>query len=148
MLKLKFIFTVLLALAITFLLIPTPKLSAVFDPLEEACKGTAITSPACQQKRNQENEGNPNPVAGPNGIIQKAADIMAIVAGAAAVIIIIISGLMFVTAGGAVGGQRAGDNPTRAKNARATLTYALVGLAVIALAWSFITFITHQVVKT
>lgn len=141
-LKLIFIFVVAFAALLTL----APKLSA-FDPLEEACKGGAI-SPACQQSQKQETQGNPNPIAGPNGIIQTAANIIALVAGVAAVIIIIISGLMFVTAGGSIGGQRAGDSPTRAKNARAALIHALLGLVVIALAWSLITFVTHRVITT
>jgi len=119
---------------------------AQFDPFEDVCTGSAASSPTCQQKKAQEAAGT-NPVAGPGGIISDAANIIALVGGIAAVIIIIISGFVFVTAGGAIGGQRAGDSPTRAKNARTVLVGAVIGLVVIALGWSITTFIINTVIK-
>lgn len=119
---------------------------AQYDPFEDVCTGSAASSPTCQQKKAQEAAGT-NPVAGPGGIISDAANIIALVGGIAAVIIIIISGFVFVTAGGAIGGQRAGDSPTRAKNARTVLVGAVIGLVVIALGWSITTFIINTVIK-
>jgi len=140
---------------------------AQYDPFEDVCTGSAASSPTCQQKKAQEAAGT-NPVAGPGGIISDAANIIALVGGIAAVIIIIISGFVFVTAGVGVndgsggstprvpvqdvvadedGGQRAGDSPTRAKNARTVLVGAVIGLVVIALGWSITTFIINTVIK-
>ena len=119
---------------------------AQYDPFEDVCTGSAASSPTCQQKKAQEAAGT-NPVAGPGGIISDAANIIALVGGIDAVIIIIISGFVFVTAGGAIGGQRAGDSPTRAKNARTVLVGAVIGLVVIALGWSITTFIINTVIK-
>lgn len=78
--------------------------------------------------------------------ISTAANILAALAGIAAVVMIIISGLMFVTAGGATPGQRSGD-PNRVKTARATLTAAIIGLVVIALAWTITRFILDRVIQ-
>ena len=123
--------------------------TGAFSLFGDACKpgNGASQGPVCQQNDKQKKAGT-NPVAGPNGIINSAVNIIAVGAGVAAVIIIIISGFMFVTAGGNIGGQRAGDNPSRAKNARAALIGAVIGLAIIALAWTIITYVTHNVIKT
>ena len=69
------------------------------NPLEDACDSTAKAkaSPLCQQAELQLKE---DPIAGTNGIISRAADIIAIVAALAAVINIIIGAFEFVTAGG------------------------------------------------
>jgi hypothetical protein len=115
---------------------------AQFNPLSEVCK-KAPSSPACQQNASQNGTKN-NPTI---KIIRTAANIIAVIAGIGAVIMIIISGFMFVTAGGGIGGQRASD-PNRAKGARATLTGALIGLVIIALAWTIVTFVTDKLVKT
>jgi hypothetical protein len=100
-------------------------------------------SPTCKQNAAQ-NGSTTNPAV---HIIQTAANILATVGGIGAVIVIIISGFMFVTAGGGVGGQRSTD-PSKAKNARAALTGAVIGLVIIALAWTIITFVTDKLVKT
>lgn len=113
-----------------------------FNPLGSACKN-APSNPACQQN-GQQNGSTTNPTV---DIIQTAANLIAVIGGISAVIIIIISGFMFVTAGGGVGGQRSSD-PSRAKNARAALTGAVIGLVIIALAWTIITFVTDKLVKT
>lgn len=111
---------------------------------EGACVGLAADSPVCQQKKEQADKPagkDKNPVV---RVINTATNILALVAGVGAVIIIIYSGFVFVTAGGALGGQRSGDNPTRARQARSSLTGALIGLIIVALAWSIITFFTNR----
>jgi hypothetical protein len=110
-----------------------------------ACVGKAASSPACVQAKAQDTN-NPNPVAGPNGIINTAANIIALVAGIGSVIVIIISGFMFVTAGGAAPGQRSTD-PNRLKTARSALSGAIVGLIIVALAWSIVRFVTNWVIQ-
>ena len=104
----------------------------------------APDSEVCKEFQSQ---GIDDPISGPGGVINTAASIIAIIGGIAAVIIIIISGLMFVTAGGAAAGQRAGDNPNRAKKAQAALTGAVIGLVVIALAWAITRFIVDRVIQ-
>jgi hypothetical protein len=118
--------------------------AAPFNPLGDPCStAPASSSPACQQNAKQ-NGSTTNPTV---DIIKTAANLIAAVGGISAVIVIIISGFMFVTAGGGVGGQRSSD-PSRAKNARAALTGALIGLVIIALAWTIVTFVADKFVKT
>lgn len=112
--------------------------------VEGTCAGLEKTSPVCQQKKEQAArpaDKDKNPVV---RVINTATNILALVAGIGAVIIIIYSGFVFVTAGGALGGQRSGDNPTRARQARSSLIGALIGLIIVALAWSIITFFTNR----
>jgi hypothetical protein len=118
--------------------------ASAFNPLGEACKtGDASTSPTCAQNAAQ-NTSKTNPTI---RIIRTAANILAVVAGVAGVIIVIYSGFMFVTAGGAAPGQRSGD-PNRIKSARAALTGAIIGLVIIALAWTIVAFVTDRLVNT
>jgi hypothetical protein len=97
-------------------------------------------APTCKQAKNQ---GTKNPVI---STIRTASNILAVVAGVAAVVMIMISGFRFITAGGVTPGQRGGD-PNNVKTARATLLYSVVGLVVIALAWTIVRFITDRVLK-
>jgi hypothetical protein len=112
--------------------------AAAYNPFGGVCKN-APQSPACQQNASQNNKPT-NPVV---NIIHTAADLIAAVAGVAAVIVIIISGFQFVTAGGASPGQRSGD-PNKIKSARAALTGAIIGLVVVVLAWTLVTFVTDR----
>jgi hypothetical protein len=116
--------------------------AATYNPLSSACQGKAASSPACQQNAAQQASGN-NPVV---DRIHTAADLLAIVSGIAAVVVIIYSGFVFATAGGSIGGQRSGDS-NRAKQARAMLTGGIVGLIIVALAWSIVTFLTDKVIQ-
>lgn len=103
------------------------------------------TPPACQQAQN-EGGANNNRITGPKNVINTAANILALITGVGAVIMIIISGFKFVTAGGAAPGQRSGD-PNAIKSARNTLTAAIIGLFVVALAWTIIRFATDKLIQ-
>lgn len=137
----KYLFIVLSTAFFLFL----PVRAHAFDPFGTSCQGQALNSSVCKDSQKQ---GDKNPIAGPNGVVQRAADLIAVIGGIAAVITIIVSGIMFTTAGGAAAGQRAGDNPTKAKNARATLTNALIGLIIIALAWAIVSFVVQKVISS
>jgi hypothetical protein len=128
-------------LALSLLGLPA---AAQFNPVGSACQDPiAKTSPTCQQNQTQ-NGKKTNPAI---DIIRTATNIIAVIAGVGAVVVVIISGFMFVTAGGATPGQRAGD-PNRVKSARAALVGAIIGLIVIALAWTAVTFVTKALIKT
>ena len=128
-----------------FLLLAKPASSAtLLDPVCQTPE--AKKTPTCLDAAKQNKSGE-NPVAGPNGVVQTAANVIAMVAGIAAVVTIIVSGIMYATAGGVASGQRAGDNPTRAKNARLVLTNALIGLIIIALTWTLASFIIQKVIS-
>ena len=107
-------------------------------PCSDTSNTTIQNSPLCSDST--KNSTN-NPVT---DTIKKVANIIVIIAGVAAVITIIISGFMFITAGGSIAGQRAGDNPAKAAKAKSALSASLVGLVVVALAWTIVTFVTDK----
>ncbi len=132
----------LMAILITMLgllFISSPALA--YNPFGDVCT-KAPSSPTCQQYRKQA-ASNTNPVV---DTIQKAVNLIAVVAGILSVIVMIIAGFMFVTAGGVAPGQRSGD-PNRVKTARSALLGAAIGLVIIALSWTIVTFVVHTVVK-
>lgn len=78
----------------------------------------------------------------PNGVdlnttLTAVINILSLVVGIIAVIMIIISGLKFITANGDAG---------NVKSARHALTYALVGVVVVALAQALVQFVFRRVV--
>lgn len=112
-----------------------------FDPLAQSCvEEPAKSGPVCKQKADQLTKKT-NPVV---DTIHTATNILGLVAAIGAVIIIVYSGFVFVTAGGALSGSRSGDNPNRARQARSSLTGAIIGLIIVALSWSIITFFTNR----
>ncbi len=123
---------------------------AAFDPLQGACTGGTSntsnpqTSAICKQNQEQATNGNSNPIAGSNGVIQKATNLIAVISGVIGVVMIIVSGFTLITAGGAQGG---GDNPNKVKKARGRIMASLIGLVIIALAWTIVTFIIQKFVK-
>ncbi len=111
-------------------------LAASSNPLDQACsQGTASTGAICKQSQAQ---GTTNPVSGPSGIINKAANIIALVAGVGAVIMILIGGFFYVTSAG---------NTENAAKAKSRITSAFIGLVVVALAWVLVRLITDRVIK-
>jgi hypothetical protein len=76
-----------------------------------------------------------NPITGSNGLLINITDIVAFVAGAAAILLIIIGGLRYITSAG---------NTEKANSARSTIINALIGLAVIVLATSLITYVVGK----
>jgi hypothetical protein len=73
-----------------------------------------------------------NPV---NHVLKVAADIVALLTGIAAVIIIIIGGFTMVTSAG---------NTEAVTNARRRIVSALIGLVIVALAWTLVTFAINK----
>lgn len=126
--------TFLKALSIVTLIIAAISLApaaayanVVTDP---ACNyGSTGSSTYCQQNGS-------NPLVGPDGYITKAIRIVSYIAGIAAVIMVIVSGFMFVTSGG---------DPSGIKNARSTITYAIVGLVVLVTAQLIVKFVLSKV---
>jgi hypothetical protein len=73
-----------------------------------------------------------NRIFGPNGIMTKAARLLAMVVGVAAVIMIIVGGFQYVLASG---------DPSNITNAKNTILYAIIGLLVALLAQAIISFV-------
>lgn len=138
-------FIALLLLGV-ILFIAVPKASAQFNFFKDSCKNNATQSTSnsnvCKDNTTTRNSSS-NPVT---ETINDAANIIASIAGVLAVVMIVYSGFQFVTAGG-VGFKSASGSPTKAAQARATLLYSLVGLVVIALAWTITRFITDRVLQ-
>lgn len=107
-----------------------------FNPLSGACSGKASSSAACTAANNQ---GTSDPVGGPNGLIAKASNIIAIVAGIGAVIMIIIGGIQFIASAG---------NAESAAKARKRITAGVIGIAIVVLAWAIVQFVVDHLIKT
>jgi hypothetical protein len=102
------------------------------DKLFGACDTNSLTkkSPTCQDRNT-----TTNPV---NDKIKVAADIVAIGTGAAAVIFIILGGITMITSAG---------NTEAVANARKRVIYAVIGLVIVALAWTAVAFVTDKFIK-
>lgn len=121
-------------LAAAALLLPTAAATAAKTPagdqtLFSACS-QAPNSPVCKDKGTTE-----DPTL---HIINVAANIVATLAGIAAIITIIISGLTMITSAG---------NQESVTNARKHLVAALIGLAIVVLAWTITRFIIDKLVQ-
>ncbi len=90
--------------------------------------------------------GPADPISGTDGILLKATDIVAYLAGAFALIMILIAALRYVTSGSDLSTQSRTD--TDIETAKHTITNALIGLAVIVLARTLITYLIVQWAKT
>jgi hypothetical protein len=105
-----------------------PSASAV-DFLGDACRQpNASGAAACDRGSRYQLTGN-------NGIIARVTNLIAIISGIAAVIMIVISGFFFITANGDSG---------KISSAKKTLTYAVIGLVVIALARTIVVFVVGR----
>lgn len=93
-------------------------------------KGTCLsaTQSGCEEQVNAEDKINT--------IIKTIIDIFSLVVGVVSVIMIIVGGLKYITSAGD------SNNITSAKN---TIMYALIGLAVVALAQFLVQFVLKQV---
>ncbi|HET8709335.1 MAG TPA: hypothetical protein VFL85_03580 [Candidatus Saccharimonadales bacterium] len=111
-------------------LLAAPQVAAV-DVLNGAdCGGSGRSSAVCQGKTNQ------NPVSGKNGLLLKIVKIIGIAAGVAAVIMIVIGGFQYLLSAG---------DATKAANARNTIIFAAVGLIVVVLAASILSFALNKI---
>jgi hypothetical protein len=112
-----------------------------YDFFGQACKNnpTANTgpnageaSPVCTDNKKQ---GTVNPVV---NIIRITTSVFALLAGILAVIMIIVSGLTLVTSNG---------NADAVANSRKRIVNALIGVALVALAWTIIRFVTDRIIQ-
>lgn len=111
-----------------------PQPSDATNKLFSACQGSAANSTACPAPADKGTIDNPV-----NNMIKVAANIVALLTGVAAVVMIIVSGFSYVTSAG---------NTEKATSARRRILAAVIGLAVVALAWTLISFLTDKLVKT
>jgi beta-lactamase regulating signal transducer with metallopeptidase domain len=98
-----------------------PTSASAFDTLSAVCNsgGGASNASVCK-----DHSGN-NPIVGKDGIMDKVINLISIVGGIVAVFAIVVAGLQFAISGG---------DPARVGNAKNTIIYVAIGLAVIAVA--------------
>jgi hypothetical protein len=89
--------------------------------------GTSSTSVCSDAQKT-----NGNPVL---KTIKTVADIIAVIAGLAAVITLMVAGFSYITSGG---------NSEATNKARSRIIGALVGLVIIALAWTIVSFVVSK----
>jgi hypothetical protein len=115
------------------LLAPVTVISAQENVLNPICTTTPEAT-ACKDNQVTQDPTD-NSLFGPNGILTRAARLIAIVVGIAAVIMIIVGGIQYVTSSG---------DPTNVTNAKNTVLYAIIGLVVALLAQGIITFVLEK----
>jgi predicted small integral membrane protein len=124
----------LLIILAILMLSPLPALAATTtnDQLFDPCNTNSLTknSPICKDKNT-----TTNPV---NDKIRVAANIVALATGVAAIIFIILGGITMITSAG---------NPEAVANARKRIFYAVIGLVIVALAWTIVAFVTDKFIK-
>jgi hypothetical protein len=119
----------LIALGLT---VAAPITAAAYNPLDAACSNSSVKSSGssvCQTS-------STDTLTGPNGTINRVTRLVAVIAGIIAVLVIIIGGLMYITSNGDSG---------KISNAKNTIIYALIGLVVIVLSQSIITFVVSKI---
>jgi hypothetical protein len=114
--------------AVLLLVALAPQSAAAVEFFGGLCEGAGSGTAACS--------GGNEEISGTNGIILRATELVSIIAGIAAVIIIMIAGIMFITA--------AGDS-NKISTAKKTIVYAVVGLVVIVLARTIVTFVIGNI---
>jgi hypothetical protein len=126
----KLFLSILLISSSLFLL--NTSIAAAFNPYSGVDCSTSggSGSAICTDKSNTS-----NPISGSNGIIYKITIIVAFVAGTAAIVLIIISAIKFMTSGG---------DPQKVASAKGTLLNVIIGLVIISLASSIITYVVSK----
>jgi hypothetical protein len=114
----------------------TPLRAAAFDPFGSNpstggvdCSGDAKSSAVCTDKTSTD------PISGSNGVLLKITKIVAFVGGAAAVIVLLIGSLRYITSNG---------DANAISSAKQTIIGAIIGLVVIVIAASLITFVVEK----
>jgi hypothetical protein len=115
----------------SFLMLLFPSATYAFNPYGGVSCNSAGSSAVCN------NNGNPtnNPISGSDGLLYKITIIIAFVAGIAAVILIIISAIRFMSSGG---------DSNAVGQARGTILNAVIGLIIITLAASIISYVVNK----
>lgn len=136
--KLKLFLVLLLSLGTLFLYAPATSTSAV-DCTKDS--GSLSTHDAIQCGVSGAS-GNSNTAPTPkqstdnfNHLLTTILNLLSVAVGIAAVLMIVLGGLKFVTSAG---------NAEKAKSARSTLLYAVIGLVIVALAQIIVQFVLNK----
>lgn len=112
------------ALVFCLLVAPVSTVRAVYDPLNEACDGSAAAQSSNVCRDRNFNSGQ-NPLDAQSGIVPKVANIIALVGGVLAIIFIMVNGLTIMTSTG---------DSAKINKARDGLIYGAIGVVVIVMA--------------
>lgn len=115
--------------ALSLLLLAPVPVNAQFDFFRDTCTQTPGSTVCRERTRNRD------PVI---DTIRKAANILATVTAVAAVFMIILGAYNLVTSGG---------NAETVAKGRRRIIYSLIGVVVVALAWTLTRFITDRVIQ-
>lgn len=117
--------------------VPAGTVSAAgFDFFKQPCENNSDAT-VCQDNGQSQTTSN-NSIYGPNGIITKIANILAIIVGVAAVIVIIVAGIQYMLSTG---------DPTKVNNSKNAIIYAVIGLVVAVLARTLVVFVVGRIGK-
>lgn len=118
-----------------------PATAAAFNPFGgNVCSDQNQASAACKASSNNPLAYDPN--SGTDGLLIKITNIIAYIAGAIAIIMIIVGAIRLITSGSDVSTGSRTD--TDVEDARRSIVSALVGLAVIVLARTIITYVIKR----
>lgn len=119
----------LLSFAVSFAVLLIFTLSSAYaqqKPLDPVCTGQASGSSICQEK------DKVNPLFGDTGILTRAMQVLALIAGIASIIMVIVGGFKYVTSTG---------DSAKVSSAKDTILYAIIGAVIALLAHAIVTFV-------
>jgi len=129
---------ILLFSLISLCMLAAPQPAHAYNFFRGVDCGPAKDSSICTEKSK-----TGNPISGTNGVILNIVNIVAYVAGAAAIIMIVVGAIRYITSGSDVSvGSRIDDDVL---NAKRSITNSLIGLAVIVLAKTIITYVITKI---
>lgn len=129
-----------LALAITLLCglatfnMAAPPAGAQFNTFEGSCEAASAnggTRPAICD----EGPSGDNPIAGEDGVITKAANLIALITAIAATIVIVVAGMTMTLSSG---------DSSKIRSSRDAIIYASIGLVVVGLARTIVVFLVGR----
>lgn len=107
--------------------------AAEFSLFGDPCANSPDAT-VCQDSRQEQSQEN-NSIYGPNGVIATIVNILTLIIGAAAVIMIIVAGMQYMLSNG---------DAAKISNAKNTIIYALIGIAVAVVARTLVVFIIQR----
>lgn len=95
----------------------------------QVCSGGGADSAFCKT------DATKNPIYGPDGIITKVTQVLAVFIGVAAVIVLVIAGISMMTSGG---------EPNKIATTRRMILFACIGIVVAALGQAIVSFVLSK----
>lgn len=112
---------------------PPPVHAYTFDPFAKTCDADTADTAGCAGRPINPGE---NPIYGPNGIVNKVANIIAAIGGVIAVAMIVYGGLQMILSGG---------ESQKVSNGRNIIIYSAVGIVIIIMARVIIGFVLNRI---